>query len=444
MGKVGTAITDRQIWERVFEGRVQYAIDCTHKSRKSGTWTQDQSESTTLTNMLYFDPSLASNSGHQLHAASAYVRLTHELTYRCFVMHAYNSSVRRQQHWQAYFLVPHHTLAFRAIKTQQELIYVQEYFEYEFGTAIKRYKPKICVFATIRFINIVAAVKAVTSQQTTMPRAIIFTVFEAYDAPDCSNPDIVRSAFVEAATILRRYEMPNRIIVETNYLRNFLLECGFQSESVRIYEYVAAKQITDGVVLPVKSDARVRIGFVGNSRRVRNPELIADLLIEQAIPESIRWCVQLDLEYIKRIRGQDTVKRIRVLHEQGKIELYSGELTEQKYRTLFCSLDIIVMPYSERYQMIGSGIFSEAIYAEVIPIMPDKSSMNDLYTSLGGNAPTFQTLSLTTLQQAITDGINRLTCLKQSAKRIKADWIKHPSSAEQSQRSLANWMKDFK
>ncbi len=437
-GRIKSTVTSKQLWQHIFAGQVEQAISITRHGRKSDTCQQELNN--VIANALYFDPSLSSNSGHQLNISMAYACLAHELDYRFLVRHAYNASISRRQDWQPYFLVPHHTLAFRAIQTQQELMHVNDYFEYEFIDAISHCNPKLCIFATTRFTNIVAAARAVASAQTVTPTRIIFMVFEADDAPDCCNPNLIRSTFVEAASILLKHKIAYKISVETNYIRDFLLDCGFQAKNVHIYEYVAAKQITDGVRLIKRIDNRVRIGYLGGSRRVRNPEIIADLLLAQGIPRAILWCVQLNLKYIERTRGPQVVEKILALHEQGTIELYSGELSEQEYKTLFCSLDIIVMPYSERYQKIGSGILCEAIYAEIIPVIPENSSMNEMYISLGGDAPTFQTLSTTTLQQAIVDGVDRLPELKRVATHIQADWSQHPNSAKQWRRDILSWV----
>ena len=107
-------LTSKQIWENVFEGQVQQAIDFTCSERAGDTKQPERIEAIPVPRALYLDPSLASISGHQLHTAMAYERLSKALGFQHLVFHARDSSMSPRRDWQPYFLVPHHTLDFRA------------------------------------------------------------------------------------------------------------------------------------------------------------------------------------------------------------------------------------------------------------------------------------------------------------------------------------------
>jgi hypothetical protein len=428
----------KKIWELVFAGDQSRAIAESNKSRNpSKSPVQTGGENS---NIVLFDPSLSLASGHQMGITQAYEELFTAAGCRLTVKHAYNLSIPERENWQPYFVVPHHTLAFQAISSAKELTNVNEYFEYEIAQVINSLRPEICVIATARFTNIVGAVNAIAAYQRSHTPAVIFTVFEADDAPDCNDSRLIRSAFMEAANILNDREISYRISVETAYIRNFLVACGFKSECVSIYEYVAANQITSDVGFSSLIDEKIRVGYVGGSRPTRNPELIADLIMQHPLNEKFRWCVQFDLNYIEQQRGTEVVQKLVHLKRQGLIEMYECNLSQPEYNALFCSLDFLILPYSQRYQKIGSGILNEAIYAEVIPVFPKSSTLNELYRSLGGNVPSFDSLSLEDLYTAVLEGIERRAELKQSAVQIKKRWHGHPHSTANWSIELSDWI----
>lgn len=434
-------ITSREIWKDVLEGRVQQAIASTRTYRMVNTeGLTEHRQASSDPVALFLEPSLTSNIGHHFNLALCYERLLNNLGYRTVVIHAYKNALAPRQDWHPHFLVPHHTLAFRAIESYEDLERVKNYFTTEFGDIINRYDPRLCVFGTIRFTNVVGAALALTNNRARPCRQAIFGVMEAQQTPDCHNPAIVRSAFTQAASMLRAHRVPHMLIVETDYIRDFLISCGFSQKQVKLYPYVAAKHSIDTTAVSKGSDGQVQIGYVGASRPVRNPELMADLLLLEAFPESIRWSVQFDLNYLETARGKSAVQRLQAMHKDGMIRLYSTGLDEQDYSSLFGSLDFVVLPYSERYRQIGSGVLIEAIYFEVIPILPRASSMNNLYASLGGDTPTFEVLSTAAIKAAIADGLSRLKDLKKAATAIRRRWSQHPSATEQWQADLTTWL----
>ena len=432
-------VTSSDIWRYVFAGDVDSAITVTHDVRGAVCEPRERE----LVSGIFFDPSMSSSSGHQFPVALVYRELASELGCQLKVLHSYSTSLAPFAELRGFFLVPHHTLTFRSIQTACELKNVNEYFEREYSYALRQFDSAFCVFATARYVNIVGAVNAVAAHPRARQLPLIFTVFEADDAPDCSDRELISSAFTQAASILQERYIPYKIIVETKYIRNYLLDCGFRSDSVGIYEYVAAYHVTDGVARYGSTRGRIRVGFLGGSRPVKNPEMIARLIVEQEPSSEIKWCVQFDLDYIGRKLGQAVVEKLLELREMDVIELYVGKLDERAYNNLFCSLDIVVMPYATRYQNIGSGIICQAVYAEVIPVIPKRSSMYEFYLSLGGEAPSFDSLSDAALWGAIREAVRRLVELKKSAKRVRAGIDSHPGSVIQWRRDMIAWLSDI-
>jgi hypothetical protein len=435
-------LNDKQIWDEVFDGDLQTAIERTRTYRNIHITSKNSCVSSLEPLALYLEPSLNSNNGHQLNLARCYIQLLKQLGYRTKVAHALKNSLQQNnEDWLPYFLVGHHTRSSRDICSRPELEIVEQYFLSEFEQIIRESNPRVCIFATIRFTNVLAAAKALITNKI---QNVVFGVMEAADVPDCNNRGFVRSAFSQAAVLLQEQNVSHLLIAETDHVKTFLIDCGFREEDVKMFPYVAAKLITDIPKTSTRSTKNIHIGYVGGSRSVRHPELIADLLVSEVLPATIDLSVQLDLDYIRNTCGQITCDKINKMHRKGSITLYSPNLSEQQYRALFCSLDFVIMPYGERYQQIGSGILIEAIYANVIPILPEDSNMSSLYKSLGGNAPCFTSLSATAISEAIIDATLWYSTLRKTTNSVQRKWQQHPSASEQWERNLENWFRNQK
>ena len=436
---MGAESINRLIWQHIFLGDIDKAISITRKHRleKPGCLSNIEGKGSAY----LFDASLSSASGHQMNMVKAYESLMKQEGYTVSLYHAYTDSLfASPSNWNPYFLVPHHSLSFSAIKEQRDIEHINLYFQREYAHALSDNQPEVCIFLTARFNNIVGAVSSVVEKNYDKQPKLLFTIYEADDAPDCENPELIRQAFSLAASMLRQYKIPYLLSVETDYIRDYLISCGFHSNSIHKYEYVAAPSVTHIDALPRRSSGRVRVGYVGGTRPVKNPDLIAQMVAESNDVANLHWCVQFDLAYMHQVVGLEAVESIKQLHIDGVIELYDVGLDESEYRKLFCSLDFVVLPYSERYEKIGSGVLSEAIYAGVVPILQKNSRMEKLYSSLGGRAPTFKTLSKSELNKAIQSGVEMCVELKAEANSVRDSWQKHPSSSEQWRDTIKSWL----
>jgi len=66
--------------------------------------------------------------------------------------------------------------------------------------------------------------------------------------------------------------------------------------------------------------------------------------------------------------------------------------------------------------------------------------MNEIYTSLGCQAPHIKSLSAKAIRDAVIDGLLRYSTLKEIAVTILEKWQLHPSSTEHWQSELAEWL----
>lgn len=388
---------------------------------------------------LFIEPPLAMHQGHHFHVAFAYQELLRQLGYEPRVIHAVRHSLGVRRNWYPHFVLPHHTLGFREIRNSIELKNVETYFFWEFRTILTDHDPDACVFGTIRFINIAAAALASAQHFHQRKGRVVFGVLEAADAPDCSDETFVGSAFQRAASILNAAMIDYCLVVESEPLKSFLIECGFLPDAIRIYQYVAAERVAERSISDEPAQ-RVNVGYIGGTRPLRNPELMVNVICSGKVSSSVFWRVQIDLNYIHRHMGVGFVDALNALNESGKIALYPPNLDEQDYLALFRQLEFVVLPYSKRYEQIGSGLFTEAIYGLVTPILPEASRLAQFYSSLAKHPPTFKGLSELAIADAIEDAVVSRIHFSANAAHAKQSLLEHPQSAKLWRTHMANWI----
>jgi hypothetical protein len=153
-----THLSEKQIWDEVFDGDVQSAIERTKAQRNVYGEGQYLSCALPQSQVLYLEPSLVSNKGHQLNLAGFYQQTLNKLGYSTSIIHGFRNSLSSQKYWQPYFLVKHHTMTSRNINSSSALALVEEYYYSEFQGILDLHRPLICIFATIRFTNFLAAI----------------------------------------------------------------------------------------------------------------------------------------------------------------------------------------------------------------------------------------------------------------------------------------------
>ena len=61
----------------------------------------------------------------------------------------------------------------------------------------------------------------------------------------------------------------------------------------------------------------------------------------------------------------------------------SGFATQDEYYRAFAGLDVVLLPYSDRYRSSSSGIIIEAIELNVLPVVPRGSTMEEIALAAG-------------------------------------------------------------
>ena len=66
------------------------------------------------------------------------------------------------------------------------------------------------------------------------------------------------------------------------------------------------------------------------------------------------------------------------LEQDPNVTIRSGFATQDEYYRAFAGLDVVLLPYSDRYQSSSSGIITEAIELNVLPVVPRGSTMEQI------------------------------------------------------------------
>lgn len=142
--------------------------------------------------------------------------------------------------------------------------------------------------------------------------------------------------------------------------------------------YLAASLAGPASTAPVAfSGETVTIGLVGGSRRERGLDLFPELMLALADRPEVRWIVQMSRSLAEQI---DTVfpAYIQWAVDRGICTWLDGRLDTSEYHSALRQMDVVLMPYRDRYAVSGSGVFYEALELERYLVVPEGTFMVDL------------------------------------------------------------------
>jgi glycosyltransferase involved in cell wall biosynthesis len=370
--------------------------------------------------VMYFEPRMQVGAGHFGRLAAAYSAVLAEAGLVTAVLHRHEKLAGGYDRWQGVFPAPDHVVGFGEIKTPRHLAVFAAYFERIFGDCLSGSEARIAIFATSRFLTMSGAVRAV--EQARGVEGAIFGVMETYPVPDCKDRDLVENAFREAAELIGRGTKSYLIFAESIPIRDFLIECGVSSKRVFVNPYPTAHRFPD----PRNRTARNRrphIGDLAGMREVQNPGLTAAYLLDSEHPK-VDWTIRLNLDLAASHCGMGVPDLRRALLGKG-INLIEGRISDAEYDRVLQSLDVVLLPYGERYRTIGSGIFLESLCAGVIPLVHEDSTMRRLYLDLGGRAPGIAVCSVQGIENALRMTLQHLEDLQRNMLAVRGAWLMH-------------------
>jgi tetratricopeptide (TPR) repeat protein len=168
------------------------------------------------------------------------------------------------------------------------------------------------------------------------------------------------------------------VYVETPMGKSFLDGLGVSGLVVRVYPYLAAsltaKRSPRGAT--AISDDPICLGVVGGTRRERGSWVFPRVLANtQDLAGQCRWTLQLNRQALGRIVDPADLPFVEQLAAYPNVKLIDSTLTSSEYLALLDEIDVVLLPYQDRYMVSGSGVFYEALYLGKYLIVPRDSFM---------------------------------------------------------------------
>ena len=211
------------------------------------------------------------------------------------------------------------------------------------------------------------------------PRLLILGILDAnlsiLDSLEDKRPEVLKEAF---ETLSELSGTGSIIFAETSAKIDWLLSKA-PALSVRKFPYLAAERMMH---LPKRDTEQPTFGILGGTRQERGIETILQV-IETATDE-VRWLVQVDGKMLS-LWDQDASERLGRIRAQERTEItfLDGFLLGTGFEDAFAQLDVLVLPYSGRYAMSGSGVLWEAIYGRKALLISEETTLSTELDAIG-------------------------------------------------------------
>ncbi len=221
------------------------------------------------------------------------------------------------------------------------------------------------------------------------------------------------------------------IYVETESGEQFLHSLGVDGLDVRIYPYLAAslclsyRKEPDGNTSDV-----IRLGMVGGTGDRRGSHLIPKLVANtQDLAPCLHWKLQLNMTLLRAITKSEDIRYATTLHDFAHVDVVDKVLSLREYFELLDEIDVVVLPYQERYAVSGSGVLYESIYMGKFLIVPRDTFMPAVLAALKHPHMVIEEASDACLERAVRKVVadrvkikQRLLALRRSRpKRLPSD-----------------------
>ena len=193
------------------------------------------------------------------------------------------------------------------------------------------------------------------------------------------------------------------VYVETEFGKRFIDELGIADLVVEVFPYLAASLCVDyRLAENLEPDDPICLGIVGGTRPQRGSHLFPGLIARtQDLSDSCRWKVQLDTQKLAGMTKQEDWPYIELLKGHANAVVIDSVLSVEEYFTLLSQIDVVVLPYQERYAVSGSGVLYESIYMGKYLVVPRHTFMPAVLAELDHPHFVFEESTLDCLELAV-------------------------------------------
>ena len=185
--------------------------------------------------------------------------------------------------------------------------------------------------------------------------------------------------------------------------------------------------------------APCRLGYLGATREERGADLIPALVREtrRTFGDRVAWTVQLDPDGLARLVDRPVGDDLALMRDDPAVELIEGKVSTEDYFAMLDRMDIVVLPYRQRYEVSGSGVFVEALSLGKVLVLPERGWMADFARRYGNQPATFDEAAPASVLAAVADAIARYPDLHAPALRAADAW----NTAQGSAAEIGAWLR---
>lgn len=317
-------------------------------------------------------------------------------------------------------LSPYEKGVFRHISADEELRLLNRFFAHEFARTLPHHGARLMVVPVARHTFVDGLCHYLQACVGRTPMSLVLGIVEP-DAVAADHPlhAPVRETYRRAFAKLR--SLPGlriEVLVETSEVADFLRGITGAWAQIIVMPYVAGYLKEVGRA-DRKPSGQPVIGFVGQSRPERGALLIPEIADRTlaTYPGPFSWRVQLDAKVVDRKGTRNVSMMLERLRKRPQFEMHRTDLTFAEYYRLMDSLDIMVLPYSPRYDATGSGVAIESLGFGHVQVVPERSSMARTAARYGAGTVVFSALTVDAVASAVIEALERLVELKERSAR---------------------------
>ncbi len=381
---------------------------------------------------LILDPGFVHLQGHHYNSNVFFRRLlqAHDLAvgvlridrdHPCFV-----DDLTQSQ--PAFPLSPYEQGLFGQVALPEQAEMLNQFFYQAFKRSPGDHCSQLLVVHTARhnFIDGLCKYIRESRQQFGKPTSVIIGVVEA-ELTANNNPhrDMALALYRQAFGRLHRLPgLEVLLFAETPEVVKFLSSCLAESIKVIQLPYVGGyldECICARRVRPAKTPV---IGYVGQSRPERGALMVQELVnrVLDHLGSTVQWRLQLDRGFVKRNLGDTGAAELDALANRDGVTLYPSNLPLSEYHSLLADIDIMVMPYSNRYDTTGSGIAVESLRLGHVLVVPQSSSMAALARYVGAGLVTFAETGIESVNTALLEAVKNFERFSADSLAARERW----------------------
>lgn len=145
---------------------------------------------------------------------------------------------------------------------------------------------------------------------------------------------------------------------------------------------------------------KITFGTLGASTPNRGSDLFPQLVGLFADVAEVDWVLQLSRGFVEGL-GSDHVNHLEYAVERGKCVWFDDRLSVEDYYAAMRRIDVMVLPYRDRYAVSGSGVFYEAIQLERFLVVPKQTFMEGVVRELNYPSRMLPEVSLEALATSV-------------------------------------------